>query len=403
MRWLLWVVLGAAVGCDSQGRGGTTGDGGVDDAGAGDGAAAGDATVFADAAPPISLTSVPGELVYASLAGADGHLFSVLADGTGRRQITTEPGRYSFPAVGAEVGGEPRYVAAVRREAEGGPGEVVVVDVKERTQWAITPEGCDAGIGGVGWINAGRVMFAMDCGDGPSQAYVSLFDNRARDRAAMVVATASDDPVRDVFPAVRTSFFAYVVDREVCNDGCVIKPQIRVGDAETLMSCVVTEGDLGFTDVTTLSAGGRRLGDHQPTFNRDLTALLFSRNVGGKPPGPEGHHDLMRIGIDLRRLSRGGTCAVTDTLTNVTDEGLDERYPTAGGGETEGDERYPQAAAGRAPSGMLLFTAQTHDGDGTSSVWAVNLSGARIAVTDPLGSAGFARWVVLDYTTDGER
>jgi len=391
----LFVVF---AGCDSGGGGGSDA---ADDVGpTSDGAPPADAAInIGDAGPPISLQAVPGDLLYASIAGADGHLFSVLADGTGRRQITTEAGRWSF----ASVGPDPRYVAAVRAEGEDGAGEVFVIDVKERTSWAITPDGCDAGMGGVGWRDQARVMFAMRCGDEPSQAYLSLFDNRARDLANMTVLTAHEAPVRDVFPAVQTSVFAYVVDQEVCDDGCVIKPQIWVGD-ETGIACQLTDGDLGFTDVNTLTEGGRRLGDHQPTFSRDLTAVLFSRNVGGKPGGPEGHHDLMRVGLNIQALFRGRpTCAQPESLTNVTEEGIDERYPTSEGDEVEGDERYPQAAAGRGPDGMLLYTAQTHAGPGTSSVWTINLSGARLPLTEPTGHAGFARWVVLEYSTEGER
>lgn len=400
MKWSL-LSLVVAVGCDSGGGGGGTDAGGDAGEGPGDAAARPDlAFEFPDAGPPISLQSVPGDLMYASLDGEDGHLFSVLADGTARRQITSEPGRWTY----ASVGPNPRYVATVRLEGEDGPGEVVIVDVKERNAWAISPDGCDAGIGGVGWRDRARVMFAMRCGDEPSQAYLSLFDNRAREIADMEVLTAEQASVRDVFPVVNRPLYTYVVDREVCNDGCVIKPQVWVAEHETALACQLTDGDLGFTDVSTLTEGGRRLGDHQPTFNSDLTAILFSRNVGGKPGGPEGHHDLMRIGFDVQALFRGRpTCAVSDTLTNVTDTGLDERYPDAEGREVEGDERFPQAASGRGPPGTLLYTAQTHAGSGTSAVWAVDVSGARVALTEPTGRAGFARWVVLDYDLDGER
>ncbi len=397
MRRLIILVL--LVACEPSGG---SGDGAGDAVPAADdaGVSADMARGFVDAAPVISLNAVPGELVYASLAGAQGHLFSALADGTGRRQITSEAGFWTFSAVGRD----PRYVAAVRRTAADGLGEVFIIDVQERDSWAISPEGCDAGIGGVGWRDQARVLFAMRCGDEPSQAYLSLFDNKARDIAAMRVVTAQEESVRDVFPVVNRAVFAYVVDREVCNDDCVIKPQIWLGDEETGMACQVTDGDLSFTDVSTLTGGGRRLGDQHPTFNRDLTAVLFSRNVGGKPAGPEGHFDLMRIGVDVGALLRGRpTCAVPESLTNVTEEGLDERYQTATGGEVEGDERFPHAAAGRAPDGMLLYTAQTHEGAGTSAVWAVNLSGARLAVTDPLGHAGFARWIVEEYVLDGDR
>ena len=52
---------------------------------------------------------------------------------------------------------------------------------------------------------------------------------------------------------------------------------------------------------------------------------------------------------------------------------------------------------------MLVYTAQTHAGAGTSAVWAVNPSGVRVALTEATGYAGYARWVGLEHQADGER
>ena len=247
----------------------------------------------------------------------------------------------------------------------------------------------------------------MGCGDGPAQAWVSLFDNRGRDQALMAPLTNHEADVRDVFPAVQTTLFTYVVDVEVCDDGCVLKPQVWVGDRDSVEvgnGCQLTDGNLAFVDVDTLTEPGRRLGDHNPTFTRDLKAVVFSRNVGGKPPGPTGHHDLMRVEINRDALFSGRqTCRQPGTLTNLTSESLDERYPGAEGSEVVGDERYPHAAVGRGPEGSLLYTGQTHGGTGTSALWLVDLGGTRIPLTDPTGHAGYARWVVAEYNTDGVR
>ncbi len=395
-RW--WMVL-AVLGCDDGGGGGAPErDAAIDaaprprDAGEPDAIAelpdAGDRVV--------RLEAVSGELVYATLGPSGGHLFSVQADGNLRQQLTSERAHWTFAAVG---GPDPHYIASVRLD-DAGRGSVWVIDVKQGDAWAISPPECDAGLGGVGWLDRVRVMFAMDCGDGPSQAWISLYDNRARDRAAMIQVTSHEEPVRDVFPAFTKSLFTYVVDKEVCDDGCVLKPQIWVAD-DTGANCQLTDGDLGFTDVGTLTAAGRRLGDHNPTFNGDLSEVTFSRNVGEKPGGPTGHHDLMRVGFDARRLGQP-TCNRPETLENVTESSLDEVYRSADGDEVVGDERFPQGSSGRAPERTLLYTAQTHAAGGTSVVWVVG-PGGTTALTPTDGRAGYARWIDTGDFIDGER
>ncbi len=413
LAWAAMIVTLAA--CDDGG------DATDSDAGAGatdgamvapDGGAPVDAGPLGDggAPPPLTLTAVAGDLTFSDLrTDGNGHLYSALADGSQPRRITGQPGYWTHHAVGPD----PRYVVAVRNvDADGdgrsdpdGPGEVWILDVKERREYPISPEGCDAGIGGVGWQTALTVLFAMDCGDGPAAAYLAGRDERSRDRAQLLKVSNHAAPVRDVFPAVGTPLFTYVVDVEACAGArCVVKPQVWVGDTEAGLACQVTDGDLDFTDVTTITGGGRRVGDHTPSFTGDLSAVVFSRNVGDKPAGPTGHHDLFSIQIDQRALFRGdSTCAVAGSLTDRTASLSGERYPTADGGEAVGDERFPQGNAGRAPATAQLFTAQTHAGEGTSAVYWEDAAGNRVAVTSPTGRAGYGRWIVTEYVLGGER
>ncbi len=404
-----------AIACDDGGADATTdgeapvADGSTGAGGApGSGGLPGEVGPDAEAPPPLTLSAVSGDLTYAELK-PDGHVYSVQADGALRMRVTSEPGYWSHHAVGPN----PRYLVGVRaidqdgdgRSDPGAPGEVWIIDVRERLEYPISPEGCDAGIGGVGWQTELAVLFAMDCGDGPPAAYLAQRDDRSRDRDRLLKVSNHDAPVRDVFPAVGTSIYAYVVDVEACaGNRCVVKPQIWVGDVETDLACQVTDGDLQFTDLTTITGGGRRLGDHTPSFTGDLTALLFSRNVGGKPPGPEGHHDAFRVGFQARALFAGAnTCAVADSLTDLSGAAIDESYETVAGETVVGDERFPQGAAGRAAQGALLYTGQTHVGVGTSVVWLVDRLGTRRALTPERGQAGFARWIVADYMLGGDR
>lgn len=395
--WLA-VALGAAA-CD-DGGGDAAGDAApVADAGAEDGAPS-DAGPRPDTGggnlPPLSVDRVSGDLTYAE----GGHLHSVQVDGQLRLRITRTEGLWTHHAVGPD----PRYVVAVWQSAPGAPGEVRIIDVRRQTDYAISPEGCDAGIGGVGWRDRARVMFAMACGDEPSAIYLAASDDRSRDPARLLKISDHDEPVRDVFPAVGTTLYTYVVDAEHCAQRCVVKPQVWAADEGTGLRCRVSNGDPAFFDVSTVTGDDRRLGDHNPSFNHDLTSIVFSRNVAGKPAGPSGHHDLMRVGLNLRALFNGDAeCAQDGTLVNLSSAFLDETYPGADGTPVVGDERYPRAAAGRAPPGALLYTAETHAAGETGAVLVLDISGNRNALTPERGRAGFASWIVTGYSLDGER
>jgi hypothetical protein len=250
----------------------------------------------------------------------------------------------------------------------------------------------------VGWRDDVRLLLAMRCGDEPSAAYLVNRDNRGRERANLLKISDHEEPVRDVFPAVGTPLYAYVVDAQACDGAeCVTKPQVWLADADAPAKCRVTDGDPGLRDV---GRAGVRVGDHHPAFNGDLTSVVFSRNVAGKPAGPEGHLDLFRIGLDLGALYSGqATCGRASSLERLSDAFVEDAYDVPGAGRVAGDERYPEAAAGRAPPGALLFTAEARDGARTlQQVFAVDVDGSKRALTPARRAGGYARWIVDRYT-----
>lgn len=400
-------------GCDATG-----GDGDVDpgaDAevmldGGGAGGAEADQGVEPEIEPPAAIEAVAGDLTYVTYRAGGGDIFSVLADGTLRQRISSVTAWWTHHAVGPD----PRYVAALRHSAgvDGrpdldSPAEAWVLDVRERRAWPISPAGCDAGGGGIGWQNDNLVMFAVSCDGGPAVAYLYPFSDESRDEGLLLSATDHEAAVGDVFPVVNTSFFAYTVETEACAGGrCVTKPEIWLGDYELGTRCRLTDGDPEFVDTSTIDGGRRALGDHAPSFNRDLAGVIFSRNVGGKPAGPGGHFDAFRVGVDLGAFFDGDPeCVQGGTLVNLSSNGIDERYLTVDGGEAVGHERYPQPSAGsRAPAGRVLVTGQTFEPDGaTSAAWIIEVGGARRPVTDAGSWSDYARWVVDDYMLTGER
>ncbi|MCA9543581.1 MAG: hypothetical protein KC613_04295, partial [Myxococcales bacterium] len=258
----------------------------------------------------------------------------------------------------------------------------------------VSPEGCDAGIGGVGWLDDTRVIYAMACGGEPSHVYVASSLTTPGGPEELLRVDPHDEPTRDVFPAVRTPVFAYVVDRTVCEGGtCGVKPEVWVGETDG-NHCRLSDGDPALTPTA-----GLRLGDHAPSFNGALDQVVFSRNVAGKPVGPDGHFDLMRVGFDLNALLRGQETCTTGATANLSNTLLAlETYPDASGAAVVGSERFPDAAAGRGPAGSILYTSEVGDPP-VRSLWLLDPGGNRIELTPGDTALGPARWVVDQYET----
>lgn len=378
-------------------------DGGVGDLG-GDGGGP-DNTAL----PPLAALRVTGDLSYVRI-GADGHhIISLLVDGTLPQRITADPALWTHHAVGPD----PRFVAAVRHgDSDGdgeddlaGPREVWIIDVRDRTAFPISPVGCDAGIGGVGWRDQVRVMFSMRCGEDAPAAWLASREDPSRNPDNLLQVSDHEQPVRDVFPAVGTPLYAYTLDVEACNGAgtCITKPQVWVADADIGVRCRLSDGDLAFTDTASITGTERRIGDHSPAFNGDLTQVVFSRNVGGKGDGLTGHHDLMRVGINRRALFGGEEdCAQGGTETNLSENLFDEALPGPDG-SAPGSDRFPHAPAGNAPQGTLLYTGQLEASDGlVSGVYSINPAGARRSYTEGI-TAAYGGWIVSEYLLDGER
>ncbi len=365
----------------------------------------------ADLGPLPSLEAVPGDLTYIAYESGGGRIYSVQADGDLRRPITRDPAPWTDHAVGPD----PRFIAALRHTAAladgrpdpGAPAEVWIIDVREQRSYPLSPPGCDAAIGGVGWQNDALVMFAAACDGAPSQAWLYPFDDESRDAGLLLQATLGEGgAVRDVFPIVNTSFFTFTRSSQACGGGsCVDKPAVFLGDYELGIACRVTDGDPEMTDTSTVDGGEPILGDHDPAFTRDLGAIVFSRNVAGKPAGPGGHFDLWRVQVDPAAFGGRPVEICGQNAVNLSGDTVDERYLTADGGEAVGHERLPQPAAGsRAPAGGLMWVGQTFGPAGpTSAIWIQSLDGARRAVTSPSGRADHPRWIIDDYMLTGER
>lgn len=413
-------LLSLLAACGGSGSGGgDTSDAGAGGAAAGGGAGTGGASADAADLPPDVGTADPGPLPSLLAVSGDltfverfrpgdattGHLYSVLTDGTLKQRLTASAGAWGAHAVGPDK----RYIVAIRHrtadgvDADDAPGEVWIIDVKRHEEYAVSPPGCDATRGGVGWRDEVRIMFSASCDGQPAAVYQANRDDHTRDMANLLPVAAGDEPVAEVFPAVGTSIFAYVAEHEVCSGGdCFIKPQLWVADAESDVRCQVTDGELGFDDLTTVTGPAKRLGDHTPAFSLDLQALTFARNVGGKGAGPRGHLDPFRVGVDLSALYRGlPTCAVSNTLTDLTERLVMDDYPTTAGGSAPADEWSPQlATAGGLLSGGLLYVARRAD---FGVVYYVDRMGTRTPLSNPAAEAVAARWVTPAFDTSGVR
>ena len=422
-RWISFlatVALGACGGggggsaSDAAPAGGTSGGGGE----GGEpmtGGSTGDAgptpdVGMVDPGPLPTLRAVSGDLTFVERFrpgdATTGHLYSIQTDGKLRQRLTSAPGAWGNHAVGPDK----RYIAAIRfrtpegADSEDAPGEVWLIDVKTHDEYAISPRGCDARHGGIGWRDEVQLMFSASCDGQPSAVYLAARDDRTRDLAHLLQIPAGDEPVSEVFPAVGTSVFAYVAEHSICAGGdCFVKPQIWVADADSEVRCQVTDGDLGFDELASFTdAPPPRLGDHTPAFSVDLSSLTFARNVGTKPGGPWGHLDPFRIGIDLGALYGGRpTCAEPGSLTDLTARLVTDDYPADGGGTAPASEWQPQlATAGGLLSGGLLYVARR---EGFGVAYYVDRMGTRTTLSDPAGEAVSARWITDRFDTSGVR
>jgi hypothetical protein len=410
-----FVLMACSGGAGDDGAAGGDAGGGASaggqSGGGGAGAASSDAgptvpdAATGDLGPLPALEAVSGDLTFVERFRAgdpeSGHLYSIQTDGRLRLRLTADAADWGAHAVGPDR----RYIAAIRRRSGDGAGEVWIVDVSRQESWAISPPGCDARDGGVGWRDQVQVMFSAACDGEPGAVFLAAFDDRTRDPSRLLPVAAGEEPVREVFPAVGTSLFAFAADHEVCSGGrCFPKPQIWVADVDSDVRCQLTDGDLGFDDAETFTGSDVRLGDRQPAFSVDLRAVTFARNVGGKGSGPDGHLDPFRVGLDFGALYGGRpTCALSASETNLNERLVMDTYPLPDGSTGPASETFPQlATAGGAIAGGILLVArrpEQHFGE----VVFVDLAGNRSTLSTPGAEAVAARWITPQFDTSGIR
>mgnify|MGYP001183932938 CR=1 FL=1 len=405
IRFVLMVILVTSlglIGCSGTGDDSNTADSSPADMAP----ILADAGLAPDAGSPISLRVVPGSLTYTATQGGSTHIFSVTTEGDQKQRLTSESAAWSFHSVSPNA----RYIAAVQHASQddlGRPdlssdGEVWVIDVQASRSYALSPAECDAGIGGVSWLNDGMLVFSMACGEAPAALYLADFTDESRDLTRLLKISDHPFPVRDANAALGTSVVSYVVDSERCIDGvCVTKPQIWITDSETNEKCQVTDADREFISLEGHDVANRRVGDHSPAFTDQLRGLVFTRNVPIKTPGPSGHHDLLRVGLNLRAFFDGDIrCEQPGTEANLSDTLIGDGYPE---GLFE-HERFPQPAVGeRAPDGAMLFVGRRHTTPQSSVAYVSDLAGSKVAVSHPSEWVVYARWVVSDLMLTGSR
>ena len=251
-------------------------------------------------------------------------------------------------------------------------GEVVLVgnllDVRTREQWPITPETCDAGLGGVGWRDDVQLVFAMRCDGADAQLYLASKEVRSREVSDLLRLTDFEGGATDAFTAVRTGIVAYV--RPCTEADCGDATEVWVSELDLELSCRLTR-----------SSGGV---DRHPAFNVDLSAVTYARD--GRTH---------RIGLNVRALYGGeAECGLPGTDVVLGDDLWDA---------TEGAvEDHPQmATAGGLLAGAVLFVERAADGRGR--VRLSDRMGTLVDLTPPTVDASYARWVVDAFDTSGER
>ncbi|MFN3199862.1 MAG: TolB family protein [Bradymonadia bacterium] len=386
-----WICLAALVACDDGGGESTSADATT----APDAAVPADAQVvdLPDGEVRPVVGNISGDLTYAAVDDAGGHLYSVRGDGSDVQRITTEAGFWGAHAVAPDR----RRVAVVRHQMadRSDRGVVWVLDLRAADAYAITPDDCDAGAGGVGWRDDRRLIFSMSCADGAEGVWMSAFDNTGRDRDLMLPLTDLDVQARDVTAAVGTPLFAYSRLEEICEgDACEMRSTLWVGNESVGSVCRVTDGDPQRRDVWA--------GDREPAFTANLGALVFARHVPEKDGPLSPHYDVFRMDVDQRAIFDGGDfCGLPGTLTTLTDALISDM---SSGVEGLLSERQPQPLTEIADGTVTyLFLGQSGPADDVrSGAFLVDLSGMAGPLL-PSANMSHVRWIVTEYDTSGER
>jgi hypothetical protein len=411
MKQSLYVMLLAMIaGCGADSSSSTSADAGLL---ALDGHSETDATsqvLRPDATIGLALQVVPGKLTYAANYDGQTHIYSTEADGANRIRLTQRADNWSFHSVSPSR----RYLAMVAHDestAAGMPnvhsrGTVWILDIRTADEYALTPQGCNAGVGGLSWLGDAFVTFAMSCDGEPSKAYLAAFDDKSRDVRLMLAYAEHMFPVRSVSAALHTSRATYVVDQTRCvNDVCVVKPQIWLADTETMQRCQVTDADRDFLDTTGHSSPVPKVGDHTPVFTDQLRGIMFSRNVPSKGAAPTGHHDIMRVGLNMRALdSNEFRCELPGTEANLSDQILGDDAATVGADGEFINELYPQPTMGdeTSTSDQILFVGRDMSND-VSRVYLADMTGGKRAVSLEGEWVVYTRWILSDLALTGER
>ena len=401
MRYLKLLALATILGACNDGHDESSP---APDAGLQDASIAADSIMQApDAALGVSLSIVPGEITYAAQVEDATYLYSINADGRNRIRLTAEAANWSFHAVSPNR----RYIAAVKTDEAidnhaaqlSKRGSVWIINIRTGDKYPLTPDNCDAGIGGVSWTGDSFIAFAMSCDGETSKGYLASYSDQSQDVGNMFPFTAHMFPVRDVSAALFTSRATYVVDQERCEEQrCVAKPQIWVADTETLQSCQVTEADRSFLGEE--NASWTRVGDYNPSFTEQLQGIIFSRNVADKGSSSTGHHDIMRIGLDLNALDRNDIrCQQPGTESNLSETLYDDSL-----GNASVNELYPQAPIGIMASGRhALLTIERPNDESGSHLITIDLTGAKSQISVEGEFVHFASWITSDTDLTGSR
>ena len=362
-----------------------------------------------DELPQLALNSVPGDITFTATRADTTHIYSMEAGGSLRQRLTAESAAWSYHAVGPQR----RYIAAVIQEGtlvDGTPdldsnGTVWIIDVQTRRSFPISPEGCNAGIGGVGWMSEDRVAFSMSCGDDYPIAYRAPIENPERSLANLLAISAHTEPVVQVAPALNSSIYTYVLHSEVCNESdCVQVAEIWAADAEAQIGladgdrprsrCRITQSP----DVNETDSQGGPLGDSAPRFHSNLGSITFSRAT------EEGGRDAFKVGVAISRLLDGTSlqCDEPGSLEQLSDGLYDDNYITTDTGTAQGNEYFPQLSTyGEETIEHLLFIGR---GESRSTVYMVSPGVTQpIPLTEKSEKVIYARWIHQDSEFEGRR
>ena len=189
--------------------------------------------------------------------------------------------------------------------------------------------------------------------------------------------------------------------------GCESRSEIWLGHYELPeLQCRITEtNSLPDEPERAFSGRDRMLGDAHPHALPNANEIIFSRTVGNKPQGPDGHLDVWRKSINLNAFISGQTDCGDGLPTSVTTTLESDRWYREESGLQILQEYHPFVSLGNAESTLVshYFIGRDYATNDQGTLFLAAANGQLAPLTSAKFDVQFASWIQRTHNLTGNR